>query len=164
MIYSLIDILAVLVPILLVIAFVTLLERKVLGSLQRRVGPDTVGIFGLLQPFADALKLLVKEMVIPQQAQKFLFILAPAVTLGSGLIGWGVIPFGPGLAIADLELGWLFSLAASSVAVYGVLFSGWSSNSAYGLIGSLRSTAQLVSYELALSGAALVGLLLIGVF
>jgi len=164
MIYALIDIIAVLVPVLLVVAYVTLLERKVLGSLQRRVGPDTVGIYGILQPFADALKLLVKEMVIPQQSQKVLFILAPGVTLASGLIGWGVIPFGPGLAIADLELGWLFSLAASSVAVYGILFSGWSSNSAYGLIGSLRSTAQLVSYELALSGAALVGLLLVGSF
>jgi len=164
MFYSFIDILAVLVPILLVVAYVTLLERKVLGSFQRRVGPDTVGVYGLLQPFADALKLLVKEMIIPQQAQKVLFVLAPAVTLAAGLIGWAVVPFGPGLIISDLELGWLFSLAASSVAVYGILFAGWSSNSAYGLIGSLRSTAQLVSYELALSGAALIGLLLIGSF
>ena len=162
MIYSIIDILAVLLPILLVVAYVTLLERKLLGSMQRRVGPDTVGIYGLAQPFADALKLLVKEMVIPQQSQGVLFVLAPAVTLTCVLIGWGVVPFGPGLMIADLELGWLFSLAASSVAIYGVLFAGWSSNSAYSLIGALRSTAQLVSYELALSGAALGALIMVG--
>jgi NADH:ubiquinone oxidoreductase subunit H len=103
--YPLIDILAVVLPILLVVAYVTLLERKVLGSMQRRVGPDTVGVYGIAQPFADALKLLVKEMVLPQQSQRVIFILAPAVTLICALLALGVIPFGPGLMIADLELG-----------------------------------------------------------
>jgi NADH-ubiquinone oxidoreductase chain 1 len=162
--YPLIDILAVVLPILLVVAYVTLLERKVLGSMQRRVGPDTVGVYGIAQPFADALKLLVKEMVLPQQSQRVIFILAPAVTLICALLALGVIPFGPGLMIADLELGWLFALAVSSVAVYGILFAGWSSNSTYSLIGGLRSCAVLVSYELALSGAALGAVFLVGSF
>ena len=164
MIFSFIEILIVLVPILLVVAYVTLLERKVLGSMQRRVGPDTVGVYGLLQPFSDALKLLVKELVLPQQSQKTLFILSPAITLTCALLTWAVIPFGPGLVIADLELSWLFALAVSSVAVFGVLFAGWSSNSAYSLIGGLRSCAVLVSYELILSTAALIAILLIGSF
>ena len=164
MIFSFIDIITVLVPILLVVAYVTLLERKVLGSMQRRVGPDTVGVYGLLQPFSDALKLLVKELVVPQQSQKILFILSPAITLGCALLAWAVVPFGPGLAIADLELGWLFALAVSSVAVFGVLFAGWSSNSAYSLIGGLRSCAVLVSYELILSTGALTGIILVGSF
>jgi NADH-ubiquinone oxidoreductase chain 1 len=105
MLTSLIDVLAVLVPVLITVAYVTLLERKVLASMQRRIGPDTVGVFGTLQPFADAAKLLVKELVIPQQSQGVMFILSPAITLMCALIGWAVIPFGYGLVISDLELG-----------------------------------------------------------
>lgn len=160
MLISLIDILVVIVPVLITVAYITLLERKVLASMQRRVGPDTVGVFGILQPFADALKLLVKEIVVPQQAQTTLFLLAPSITLISALIGWAVIPYGSSLVIADIELGWLFYLAVASVGIYGIIFGGWAGNSAYALLGGLRSTAHMISYELVLSGAALGALLL----
>lgn len=164
MLTSLIDVLAVLLPVLITVAYVTLLERKALASMQRRIGPDTVGLYGVGQPFADALKLLVKELVMPQQAQKTMFVISPAIALITALLGWAVIPFGSGLVISDLELGWLFYLAAASVGVYGIIFSGWSGNSVFAFMGALRSTAQLISYELALGAAALASLVLAGTF
>lgn len=158
------EVLIVLVPILLAVAFMTIIERKVMGSMQRRVGPNKVGYYGVLQPFADALKLIVKETVIPAHATKSLFFLAPIITLIFSLLGWAVIPFGAGLTISDFSLGILYTLAISSIGIYGVLFAGWSANSKYAFLGSLRSTAQMISYELVLSSAILTVIILTGSF
>ena len=162
--FNFLEVIIVLVPILLAVAFMTIIERKVMGSMQRRVGPNKVGIYGVLQPFADALKLVVKETVVPAHATKSLFFLAPVITLMFSLLGWAVIPFGAGLAITDFSLGILYTLAISSLGIYGVLFRGWSANSKYAFLGSLRSTAQMISYELVLSAAILTVLLLRGTF
>lgn len=162
--YNLLEIMIVLVPILLSVAFMTIIERKVMGSMQRRIGPNVVGYYGVLQPFADALKLVVKEQVIPSQSTKSLFFLAPILSLIFSLLGWGVIPFGPGLTLSDFSLGILYSLALSSIGVYGILFAGWSANSKYAFLGSLRSTAQMISYELIYSAAVLMVILLCGTF
>ena len=156
------DILSVIVPILLSVAFMTIIERKMLAATQRRVGPTEVGAYGLLQPFADALKLILKESVVPAQSNKIIFYLAPAVTLVFSLLGWAVIPFGEGLVILDWSMGILYTLALSSLAVYGVLFAGWSANSKYAFLGSLRSTAAMISYELVLSSAILIIILVTG--
>lgn len=161
---SLLEVLIVLVPILLSVAFMTIIERKVLASMQRRVGPNKVGIYGTLQPFRDALKLVVKETVVPQHSTKSLFFLAPIISLIFSLLGWAVIPFGSGLALVDFSLGILYSLAISSIGVYGILFAGWSANSKYAFLGSLRSTAQMISYELIYSSAVLAIILLTGTF
>src|ERR1700709_1102403 len=161
-IYSLIEVLIVIVPVLLAVAFMTIIERKQLAAMQRRVGPNTVGYYGILQPFADALKLILKETVIPSQSNKVLFYLAPVSTLVFSLLGWGVIPFGEGLALSDFSLGVLYSFALSSLGVYGVLLAGWSANSKYAFLGSLRSTAAMISYELILSSAILIIILLTG--
>jgi len=159
---NLIDVCSIIVPVLLAVAFMTIIERKQLAAHQRRVGPNTVGYYGVLQPFADALKLILKETVIPSQSNKVLFYLAPVSTLVFSLLGWGVIPFGQGLQIADLSLGILYTLALSSLGVYGVLLAGWSANSKYAFLGSLRSTAAMISYELILSSAILIIILLTG--
>nr|YP_009739395.1 NADH dehydrogenase subunit 1 [Tricholoma terreum]QIC20239.1 NADH dehydrogenase subunit 1 [Tricholoma terreum] len=159
---NLIDVLCILLPVLLSVAFMTLIERKQLAAHQRRVGPNTVGYYGLLQPFADALKLILKETVIPSQSNKVLFYLAPISTLVFSLLGWGIIPFGQGLAISDFSLGILYTFALSSLGVYGVLLAGWSANSKYAFLGSLRSTAAMISYELILSSAILIIILLTG--
>ena len=161
---SLIDVLVVLLPVLLSVAFMTIIERKQLAAHQRRVGPNYVGYFGVLQPFSDALKLILKETIVPSQSNKILFYLAPVSTLIFSLLGWGVIPFGQGLAISDFSLGILYTLALSSLGVYGILFSGWSANSKYAFLGSLRSTASMISYELILSSAVLIIILLTGSF
>ena len=155
-IINLIDVLLVLLPVLLAVAFMTIIERKQLAAHQRRVGPNTVGYYGILQPFADALKLVVKETIIPSQSNKILFYLAPVSTLIFSLLGWGIIPFGEGLTLFDFPLGILYTLALSSLGVYGVLFAGWSANSKYAFLGSLRSTAAMISYELILSSAILI--------
>jgi len=159
---GLIDVLTILLPVLLSVAFMTIIERKQLSAMQRRVGPNTVGWYGVLQPFADALKLILKETVVPSQANKVLFYLAPVSTLVFSLLGWGIIPFGQGLAIIDFSMGILYTVALSSLGVYGILFSGWSSNSKYSLLGSLRSSAAMISYELILSAAIFIIILLTG--
>jgi len=162
--YSLIEVLIVIVPVLLAVAFMTIIERKQLAAMQRRVGPNTVGYYGVLQPFSDALKLILKETVIPAQSNKILFYLAPIFTLIFSLLGWGVIPFGQGLALSDFSLGILYTLALSSLGIYGILFAGWSANSKYAFLGSLRSTASMISYELVLSTAVIIVIILTGSF
>ena len=147
---NLIDVLLVILPVLLSVAFMTIIERKQLAAHQRRVGPNTTGYYGILQPFADALKLILKETVVPSQSNKTIFYLSPVSSLVFSYLGWGVIPFGQGLAISDFSLGILYTLALSSLGVYGILFSGWSANSKYAFLGSLRSTASMISYELIL--------------
>src|SRR6202161_254057 len=159
---SIIEVLLVTVPVLLTVAYVTVAERKTMASMQRRLGPNIVGYYGLLQAFADALKLLLKEYVSPTQSNFVLFFIGPIITLIFSLIGYAVIPFGPGISISDLNLGILYMLAVSSLATYGILLAGWSANSKYAFLGSLRSTAQLISYELILSSAILIIVLLSG--
>lgn len=159
---SIIEVILVTVPILLTVAYVTVAERKTMASMQRRLGPNVVGYYGLLQAFADALKLLLKEYVSPSQANLILFFLGPIITLIFSLLGYAVIPFGPGLAVNDYNLGILYMLAVSSLATYGILLAGWSANSKYAFLGSLRSTAQLISYELILSSAILLVIMLTG--
>ena len=161
-IISIIEVVLVVVPALLVVAFTTVAERKTMASMQRRLGPNIVGYYGLLQAFADALKLLLKECVSPTQANLILFFLGPLITLIFSLLGYAVIPYGPGLTIGDLPLGILYMIAVSSLSTYGILLAGWSANSKYAFLGSLRSTAQLISYELILSSAILLVVLLSG--
>jgi NADH-ubiquinone oxidoreductase chain 1 len=161
-IISLIEVVLVLVPALIGIAYVTIAERKTMASMQRRLGPNVVGYYGLLQAFADALKLLLKEYVAPTQANIILFFLGPVITLIFALLGYAVIPYGPGLAVNDFSLGIYYMLAVSSLATYGILLAGWSANSKYAFLGSLRSTAQLISYELVLSSAILLVIMLTG--
>src|SRR3954454_16654377 len=161
-IISVVEGLLLIVPALLSVAFVTIAERKTMASMQRRLGPNAVGYYGLLQAFADALKLLLKEYVAPTQANILLFFLGPMITLIFALLGYAVIPYGPGLAVNDFNLGILYMLAVSSLATYGILLAGWSANSKYAFLGSLRSTAQLISYELILSSAILLVVLLAG--
>jgi NADH-ubiquinone oxidoreductase chain 1 len=159
---SIIEVLLVVIPILLTVAYATVAERKTMASMQRRLGPNIVGYYGLLQAFADALKLLLKEYISPTQANIILFFLGPIITLVFSLLGYAVIPFGPGLSISDYNLGILYMLAVSSLATYGILLAGWSANSKYAFLGSLRSTAQLISYELILSSAILLVIMLTG--
>jgi len=159
---SIIEVALVLIPALLAVAYVTVAERKTMASMQRRLGPNVVGYYGLLQAFADALKLLLKEYVAPTQANIILFFLGPVITLIFSLLGYAVIPYGPGLAVNDFNLGILYMLAVSSLATYGILLAGWSANSKYAFLGSLRSTAQLISYELILSSAILIVIMLTG--
>jgi len=142
-------------PALLAVAYLTVAERKTMASMQRRLGPNAVGYYGLLQAFADALKLILKEYVAPTQANLILFFLGPIITLAFSLLGYAVIPYGPGLSISDMNLGILYILAVSSLATYGILLAGWSANSKYAFLGSIRSTAQLISYELVLSSVIL---------
>lgn len=159
---SIIEVILVIIPVLLTVAFVTIAERKTMASMQRRIGPNIVGYYGLLQAFADALKLILKEYISPTQANLVLFFLGPIITLIFSLLGYAVIPYGPGLAVTDFNLGILYMLAVSSLSTYGILLAGWSANSKYAFLGSLRSTAQLISYELILSSAIIIVILLTG--
>jgi len=151
------QVLAIVVPLLLAVAYLTYAERKVIAAMQLRQGPMTVGPYGLLQPLADGLKLFVKETVIPTGANKVVFVLAPMVTFVLALIGWAVVPFGEGLVLADINVGVLYLFAVSSLGVYGIIMAGWASNSRYAFLGALRSSAQMVSYEIA------IGLIIISV-
>jgi NADH-ubiquinone oxidoreductase chain 1 len=156
------EVLLLVVPALLIVAFITIAERKTMASMQRRLGPNIVGYYGILQPFADALKLLIKEYISPTQANIILFFLGPIITLLFSLYGYIMIPYGIGISINDFNLGLLYMLAVSSLATYGILLAGWSANSKYAFLGSLRSTAQLISYELILSSSLLIIVLLSG--
>src|SRR5438270_9040535 len=149
-ILTFIEALALLVPLLIAIAYLTYAERKVLAAMQLRRGPNVVGPFGLLQPFADGLKLLHKETVIPSGANRVVFIAAPMVTFVLAMVAWAVIPFGPGIVLANINVGVLYLFAISSLGVYGIVMAGWASNSKYPFLGALRSAAQMVSYEVSI--------------
>lgn len=148
MLYIILKILILILFLLISIAYFTLAERKILASIQRRKGPNVVGIFGLLQPLADGLKFFTKETVLPSNADTFLFIIAPILTFFLSLISWVIIPFGFGMFYTELNIGLLYLLAISSLGVYGIIIAGWSSNSKYSFLGALRSSAQMISYEL----------------
>ena len=152
-------ILFLLVPLLLSVAYLTLMERKVIGWMQLRVGPSVTGPFGLLQPIADAVKLIFKEPIIPSRSDKLLFLIAPAITFTLAMVGWAVIPIG-GFVIADINVGVLYLLAISSLGVYGIIIAGWASNSKYAFLGAIRSAAQMISYEVSI-GLAIVTVLLV---
>ncbi|MBF0623327.1 MAG: NADH-quinone oxidoreductase subunit NuoH [Magnetococcales bacterium] len=148
--WTVIKIAVLLAPVMFCVTYLTLAERRIIGFMQIRIGPNRVGPFGLLQPIADAVKLFVKETLIPEKADKVVFLLAPIITLGAALTAWAVIPFSPELILADINVGLLYVLAISSLGVYGLLMSGWASNSRYAFLGSLRSAAQMVSYEVSM--------------
>lgn len=155
-------ILSIVLPLLISVAYFTLAERKIMGAMQRRKGPNVVGTFGLLQPLADGFKLLIKETVIPSNANTVVFILAPIITFLLSLLGWAVIPFGENMVLADLNVGIMYLFAISSLGVYGVITSGWSSNSKYAFLGALRSAAQMVSYEVSIGVIIITVLLCVG--
>ena len=161
LIWTMTKITAILMPVILTVAYYTYAERKVIGSMQSRMGPSRVGFQGLLQPFADVFKLLFKEIVLPSNANRFLFLLAPVLSLMPALTAWAVIPFSDWLVLADIDASLLFVLALTSTGVYGVIVAGWASNSKYAFIGAMRSAAQIISYEIAM-GFALVGVLIMG--
>jgi NADH-quinone oxidoreductase subunit H len=160
--YSLAFIVAILVPLVLSVAYLTLWERKLIGWIQIRIGPNRVGPWGLLQPFADVLKLLVKEIILPTNANKGLFVLAPVLMIMPAVAAWAVIPFSPTLVLSDINAGLLYIMALSSMGVYGVIVAGWASNSKYAFLGAMRSAAQMVSYELAMGFALVVVLMVSG--
>ena len=146
----LIKILIIVLPLLISVAYFTLAERKILGAIQRRRGPNVIGVFGLLQPLADGFKLFVKETILPSNANKFIFILSPIITFVISLMGWAVIPYSEYAVLSDINIGILYMFAISSLGVYGIIMSGWSSNSKYAFLGALRSAAQMVSYEVSI--------------
>jgi NADH-quinone oxidoreductase subunit H len=157
--WTLLKIVVIILPLMGAVAYLTLAERKVIGWMQIRIGPNRVGYFGLLQPLADGLKLFMKEIIIPSGANKFLFIIAPILTLMPALAVWAVVPFNAELVVANINAGLLYILAMASLGVYGVIIAGWASNSKYAFLGAMRSAAQIVSYEIAM-GFALVTVLM----
>jgi NADH-quinone oxidoreductase subunit H len=160
--YSLAFIVAIVAPLMGAVAYLTLWERKLIGWMQIRIGPNRVGPLGLFQPIADGLKLLMKEIILPANANRALFVLAPVVMITPALAAWAVIPFAPELVLADINAGLLYILALSSIGVYGVIIAGWASNSKYAFLGAMRSAAQMVSYELAMGFALVVVLMVSG--
>ena len=157
---TLVLILCIVLPLLGCVAYLTLWERKFIGWIQIRLGPNRVGPLGLFQPIADGLKALVKELIIPSGSNKFLFVLAPVLALGPALAAWAVVPFGPDVVLADVDAGILYLMAMTSMGVYGVIIAGWASNSKYAFLGAMRSAAQIVAYEIAM-GFALVCVLMV---
>jgi len=159
-VWNLAKIVGLLLPLMGAVAYLTLWERKLIGYMHIRIGPNRVGPFGLLQPIADAVKLMFKEIITPSQANKVLYFAAPMMTIMPALVGWVVIPFGPEVALANINAGLLFLMAITSLEVYGVIIAGWASNSKYAFLGALRASAQMVSYEIAM-GFALVVVLMV---
>ncbi len=159
LIWVLIKIFLILIPLILGVAYLMYAERKVVGYMQCRIGPNRVGIWGLLQPIADVIKLLCKEIIIPSVSSRYLFIIAPVLTIAPALAAWAVIPFSPHLVLANINAGLLYLFAMSSLGVYGILVAGWASNSKYAFLGAMRSAAQTISYEIAM-GFAFVGVLM----
>jgi NADH-quinone oxidoreductase subunit H len=160
MFFLLLKILAIVIPLILTVAYYTYFERKVIGYMQIRIGPNRIGPWGLFQPFADVFKLLLKEIVLPANANKFLFVLAPVLSLAPAFAVWAVVPFDDWMVLADIDAGLIYILAMSSLGVYGLIIAGWAYNSKYAFLGAMRSAAQMVSYEIAM-GFALVGVLLL---
>ncbi len=158
-VWTLAKIVAIAVPLILCVAYLTLAERKIIGWMQVRIGPNRVGPLGLLQPFADVFKMLFKEIIVPTGANRYLFFIAPLLSIGPALAAWAVIPFTDSLVLSNINAGLLYVLALSSMGVYGVILAGWASNSKYAFLGALRSAAQIVAYEIAM-GFALVGVLM----
>ncbi len=158
----LLECLAITVPLLVAVAYMTYVDRKVWASIQLRRGPNVVGPFGLLQPFADGLKLLLKETIVPSSANGILFIIAPVITFMTALVAWAVVPFGNGWVIADINVGILYLFAISSLGVYGIIIAGWASNSKYAFLGALRSAAQMVSYEVSIGFVLVTVLICVG--
>ncbi len=160
-VWTVLKITVILLPLMGTVAYLTFAERKVIAYMQVRMGPNRVGPKGLLQPIADALKLLTKEVIIPSHANRFLFLVAPVLSLTPALAAWAVVPFDDGLVLADVNAGLLYVLALTSMGVYGIIIAGWASNSKYAFLGAMRSAAQIVAYEIAM-GFALVGVLMVG--
>lgn len=158
--WTLVKIITIVVPVMVGVAYMTYAERKILGYMQDRIGPNRVGYFGLLQPMADGIKLLMKEIIVPTGSNKFLFVIAPIMALAPALAAWAVVPFADGMVLANVNAGLLYLLAMTSLGVYGIIIAGWASNSKYAFLGSLRSAAQIVSYELPM-GFALVCVLMV---
>lgn len=159
LIWTLAKIIGIAVPLILAVAYLTLAERKVIGFMQVRMGPNRVGPWGLFQPFADVFKLLMKEIILPAKSNRFLFLIAPVITLAPAFAAWAVVPFDDGIHLAQIDAGLLYILALTSLGVYGVIIAGWASNSKYAFLGAMRSAAQIVAYEIAM-GFALVGVLI----
>jgi len=157
--WTMFKIMAIVIPLMLTVAYLTYAERKVIGWMQVRIGPNRVGYYGLLQPIADAVKLLMKEIIIPSGANRGLFVLGPILAIAPALAAWAVIPFTDTLVLANVNAGLLYVMAITSMGVYGVIIAGWASNSKYAFLGAMRSAAQIVSYEIAM-GFALVGVLM----
>ena len=162
LIWTLVKIVVVVLPLMICVAYLTLWERKMIGWMHVRLGPNRVGPAGLLQPIADAVKLLMKEIVVPAKANKALFVIAPIMTIMPALAAWAVIPFGPETVLANVNAGLLFVMAISSMEVYGVIIAGWASNSKYAFLGAMRASAQMVSYEIAMGFALVVVLMVSG--
>jgi len=153
--------LVIIAGLMLLAAYLSLAERKIIGFIQNRIGPNRVGPWGLLQPLADGLKLLFKEVILPSKANRYLFMAAPVLSIAPSLAAWAVIPFSPGLVLADINVGILYLFAMTSLSVYGIVIAGWASNSKYAFLGALRSAAQVISYEIAM-GFAIIGVIIAG--
>ena len=160
--WILLQVLVVVLPLLIAVAYFTWFERKVMAAMHLRMGPNVVGPWGLLQPFADAVKMFVKETILPTSANKIVFLLAPILTFVLALVAWAVIPFGEGLVVSDLNVGILYLFAISSLGVYGIIMAGWASNSRYAFLGALRSAAQMVSYEVSIGFVLITVLMVVG--